>query len=266
VRPSTDKVRHPSRPGVCLVPALGVAAGFALMALVALMPGVARACGVSTADGLSACSLSEHEEETRPRWHAGASGIYTSTAIHFSNDLRSEETRASLVGSLSYHPSARLAFQVAAGGTLGGRLETPAGTQEFSNGFTGALGASWRIVDKTRPFVVLTGNLSFSSARTTQAGSAGAPDVTAGYQAFDLRVGALVGTTFWRVLSPYAVGRVFGGPIYWKYQGSDVTGTDAHHYQLGAGLTLVVARRLNFFAEGIPVGERSAAVGTAVAF
>jgi hypothetical protein len=119
---------------------------------------------------------------------------------------------------------------------------------------------------KARPFVVLTGNLSFSTARTTLAGTAGAPDVTAGYQAFDLRVGALVGTTLWQVLSPYAVGRVFGGPIYWQYQGSDVTGTDAHHYQLGAGLTLVVARRLNLFAEGIPLGERSAAVGAAVAF
>jgi hypothetical protein len=247
--------------------AFAVAAGLLAAALV---PGVARACGVSTADGLSACSLSEHEEETRPRWHAGASGIYTSTSIHFSNGLHSDETRSSLVGALAYHPSARLAFQLAAGGTLGGRLVTPAGTQDFSNGFTGAVGASWRVQEqeggKVRPFVVLTGNLSFSTARTTLAGIAGAPDVTAGYQAFDLRVGALVGTTLWQVLSPYAVGRVFGGPIYWQYQGSDVTGTDAHHYQLGAGLTLVVARRLNLFAEGIPLGERSAAVGAAVAF
>ena len=227
----------------------------------------ARACGVSTADGLSACSLSEHEEETRPRWHAGASGIYTSTAIRFSNDVRGDETRSAVVGSLAYHPTARTSYQVAAGGTFGGRLVTPAGNQDFSPGVTAAVGASWRVVDQSRPFVVLTGNLSFSAARTTltdPSGVSAGPSV--GYQAFDLRLGVLVGTTIARVFSPYAVGRAFGGPIYWQYQGSDVTGTDTHHYQLGAGLTLVVARRVNLFAEGIPLGERSLAAGGALAF
>ncbi len=231
-----------------------------------LAPGTAHACGVSTADGLSACSLAEHDEETRPRWHVGAAGIYTSTAIDFSNNQRMGETRSSLVASLAYHPTARLSYQLAAGGTLGGRLQTPAGTQDFSSGVTAAVGASWRVIDTPRPFVVLTGNLSFSRERTTLNGTNGMPDVSASYSAFDLRLGALVGTTLWKVLSPYAVGRVFGGPIYWTYQGDSVTGTDAHHYQLGAGATLVVARRFNVFAEGIPVGERSAAVGTAFAF
>jgi len=47
----------------------------------------ARACGVSTADGLSSCSLAEHEEETRPRWRVGASAACTSTAIDFGNNL-----------------------------------------------------------------------------------------------------------------------------------------------------------------------------------
>jgi hypothetical protein len=243
-----------------------VLTGALALALVAALPAVAHACGVSTADGLSACSLSEHEEETRPRWHAGASGIYTSTSIHFaSGALHTDETRAAVVGSLGYHPTARTVFQFAAGGTIGGRLVTPAGTYDFSPGVTAAVGASWRVVDQSRPFVVLTSNLSFSAARTTLTGGASG-DASTGYQAFDLRLGALVGTTLLHVLSPYAVGRVFGGPIYWKYQGGDVTGTDAHHYQLGAGLTLVTARRLNLFAEGIPLGERSVATGAAVAF
>jgi hypothetical protein len=245
--------------------ALGLASALSISVSM-LAPATAHACGVSTADGLSACSLSEHEEETRPRWHVGAAGIYTSTAIDFSNNVRMGETRSSLVASLAYHPTTRLTYQLAAGGTLGGRLQTPAGTQDFSSGVTAAVGASYRIIDTPRPFVVLTGNLSYSRERTTLAGASGMPDVSASYQAFDLRVGALVGTTFWKMLTPYAVGRVFGGPIYWHYQGDSVTGTDAHHYQLGAGATLVIARRFNVFAEGIPVGERSAAVGTAFAF
>lgn len=244
-----------------LVVALGLVGALSI-----LVPDAAHACGVSTADGLSACSFAEHEEETRPRWHVGAAGIYTSTAIDFSNNQRMSETRSSLVASLAYHPTTRLTYQLAAGGTLGGRLQSQAGVQDFSSGVTAAVGGSYRIVDSPRPFVVLTGNLSFSRESTTLAGMNGMPDVSAAYSAFDLRVGALVGTTLWKILSPYAVARAFGGPIYWKYQGNSVTGTDAHHYQLGAGATLVVARRFNVFAEGIPVGERSAAVGTGFAF
>jgi len=176
------------------------------------------------------------------------------------------ETRSSLVASLAYHPTGRLTLQLAAGGTLGGRLESPAGNQDFSSGVAAAVGGSYRVLSMPRAFGVLTGNLSFSRQSTTLAGMNGMPDVTARYEAFDFRIGALVGTTLWKVLSPYAVGRVFGGPVYWTYQGTSVTGTDAHHYQLGAGVTLVLARRFSLFAEGVPLGERSVSAGTAFAF
>jgi hypothetical protein len=223
----------------------------------------ARACGVSTADGLSSCSLAEHEEETRPRWRLGASGSYTSTAIDFGT-IRSPETRGSVIASLAYQPTRRWTLQLAAGSTVGGHLVTPAGQYDFSAGPTAAIGASWRAVPGTKPFVILTSNLSFSAAKTEPTGAATGASV--GYDAFDLRLGALVGTTIAQVLSPYAVGRVFGGPVYWQYQGASVTGTDAHHYQLGAGLTVVAAGRVNVFAEGVPIGERSFAAGTAFAF
>src|SRR5262245_22603711 len=103
------------------------------LALIALAR-PARACGVSTADGLSACSLQEHEEETRPRWLAGASGVYTSTAILFSGNLRSDETRGSVVASLAYQPSRRLTLEGAVGGVFGGRLVTPTGNYDFTPG------------------------------------------------------------------------------------------------------------------------------------
>jgi len=235
-------------------------AAFAAAALAAAPR--ARACGVSTADGLSSCSLAEHEEETRPRWRLGASASYTSTAIDFGS-FRSPETRGSAIASLAYQPTPRWTLQLAAGSTLGGHLVTPAGQYDFSAGPTAAIGASWRAVPGTKPFVILTSNLSFSTATTEPTGAAPA---ASRYTAFDLRLGVLVGTTIARVLSPYAVGRVFGGPVYWAYQGEDVTGTDTHHYQLGAGLTVVAFGRVNLFAEGVPIGERSFAAGTAFAF
>ena len=75
-----------------------------------------------------------------------------------------------------------------------------------------------------------------------------------------------LGTTLFGVLRPYLPVRVFGGPVYWKYQGASVTGTDTHHYQVGAGLGVAISRHIGAFAEGIPLGERALALGVAAAF
>ena len=201
------------------------------------------------------CSLAEHEEETRPRWRVGASSAYTSTAIDFGNNLTAPETRGSVVASLAYQPTPRLTWQLAGGSTVGGTLTTPAGRYDFAPGPTGAVGASYRLVKGIKPFVLLTANLVLGDDHT--AGRRPGGREGEGDHAFDLRGGGLVGTTLWGLLSPYAVVRAFGGPIYWQYQGASVTGTDAHHYQVGAGLTLIVAGRIDAFVEGVPLGERS---------
>src|SRR4051812_15761846 len=186
------------------------AVAFAAIALAATPR--ARACGVSTADGLSSCSLAEHEEATRPRWRLGASASYTSTAIDFGGGFVSPETRGAVIASLAYQPTPRWTLQVAAGSTVGGHLDTPAGQYNFSPGPTGAIGASWRAVAGTKPFVILTSNLSFSASGTEVVGAGPSGSL---YMALDLRLGAIVGTTIARVFSPYAVGRVFGGPVIW---------------------------------------------------
>ncbi len=236
-----------------------------VFAAAAVAAPAARACGVSTADGLSSCSLEEHEEETRPRWRVGAASLYTSTVIDFGN-FRSAETRGSVIASLAYQPTRRLTFQLAAGSTVGGHIDSPAGVYDFLPGLTVAIGASYRLIQGTRPFVILTANLSVSDAETQLSGAYAASNSEVRYDAADLRGGVLVGTTLWRLLSPYAVVRAFGGPVYWSLQGEDVIGTDAHHYQVGAGLTVVVVHRLDVFVEAIPLGERSLAAGAAFAF
>src|SRR6266496_421150 len=130
----------------------------------------ARACGVSAGDGLASCSLAEHEEATRPRWRVGASASYTSTAIDF-GAFRSPETRGAVLASVAYQPTQRWTLQVAAGSTVGGHLVTPAGQYDFSAGPTGAVGAAWRAVAGTKPFVILTSNLSFSASKTKPTGA-----------------------------------------------------------------------------------------------
>jgi hypothetical protein len=100
--------------------------------------------------------------------------------------------------------------------------------------------------------------LSFTASTTSPSG--GAVDRT-GYEAFDLRLGAIFGTTLWDAFSPYVLARVFGGPVFWRYAGQAVTGTDAYHYQLGAGFAVSLTRSLNLFAEGAPLGEQAIAAG-----
>jgi hypothetical protein len=222
--------------------------------------GPALGCGVSGPDGALVCSLAEHEAAAHATpWHVSAAGLYTSTRLRFSNSLQGDQTRSAALLSLSRTLASRWQFDAGLGATLGGRLQLPADTYDFSPGPTAAVGVTFRAVD-TSPFVLLTSLASFSAAKTR------AHDDRADYEAFDLRLGALVGTTLWDALSPYATARVFGGPIFWRYRGSAVTGTDTHHYQLGAGILLHAGRRLDVFAEAIPLGERSLSAGASVAF
>jgi hypothetical protein len=220
----------------------------------------ARACGVTVggAAGISGCSLSEHEEEARPKWHVGASYSFTSTAIHFSGGLRFDEERHAALAMLDYSPSPKVTLQAGAGVLAGGHISTPIARYDFTPGFVSAIGASWRVVDPDGaiPFVLLTIQISYATT-TTQG---------VGYNAFDARGGVVVGTTVWNVLTPYVVGRGFGGPVYWRYQGTAVTGTDVSHYQVGAGVSLLLARKVDLFVEGVPLGELGVSAGAGLSF
>ena len=218
----------------------------------------AQACGVSGVDGAAFCSLSEHQEQARPRWAVSAGTVFTSTTLRFTGGLRGDETRNAAFGAIAYFPTAHTTLQMALGATFGGRLNMPDGQYDFSPGPTALLGASWQVVDRD-VFVLLTSALSFSATKTQSPSNS-----FTGYEAFDLRLGAEVGTTLFKVIRPYIPARIFGGPVYWHYLGTAVTGTDTHHYQLGAGVVLRIANRLNLYAEGIPLGERAVSCGLAL--
>lgn len=220
----------------------------------------ALACGASGggAGGVSGCSLEEHEEDARLKWRVGAGYAFTSTGLHFGG-LQVDQVRNGSLATLDYRPLRRVTLEVGAGAFLGGRITAGSTRYAMAPGFAGVVGASWRVVDAAGaiPFVLLTSELSYASSSTPG-------DVS--YNAFDLRGGAVVGTTFGGVATPYVVGRAFGGPVYWTYQGAAVVGTDDHHWQVGAGFTLVVARRVDLFVEGIPLGELGVSAGAGVSF
>lgn len=230
-------------------------------ALCASATRAAYACGAGGggAAGINGCSLAEHEEEARPKWRVGADYAFTSTGLHFGSGLRVDEIRNSSLVSVDYAPLRRLTLEAGVGPFLGGSITTPAVRYSLAPGLVSVLGGSYRILDADGavPFVLLTAQLSYITSSAPQ-------DV--GYNAFDLRLGAAVGTTFWHALTPYIVGRAFGGPVYWRYQGTAIVGTDDHHWQVGAGLSLRLGKQVDLFAEGVPLGEQGVTAGAGVSF
>ena len=105
-----------------------------------------------------------------------------------------------------------------------------------------------------RPFVALTGQLAVALASTRPTGDTSATPT--GYQAADLRIGAVAGWPLLDAFTPYALARIFGGPVWWEYQGANLLGGDVHHFQIGAGLLLRLGP-VDVFAEGVPLGEQA---------
>ena len=151
----------------------------------------------------------------------------------------------------------RWTFGVAAGSTLFGSLQPPEGTFDLSPGPLLTLTGSFRALDEgtIAPFVLLTASLGGALAWTTPSGSSQTGGSEA-FWAFDGRLGAAAGKTIAHVVTPYVLARAFGLPVLWHEQGAATVGTDAYHYQLGAG---VVARAGAFDVEveGVPLGEKA---------
>lgn len=237
-----------------------VALGVVLVCTSVVAASSAFACGVSGADGAWSCSLEEYDEAERPRWSLGAAGSATWTKLKV-GEVRARQRRTAIVATASYAPIRRLTIQVSAGAGFAGELRAPNGTHQLSAGPTGAAGVVYTLIEG-RPFVAVSGVVSASHAKTRLRGR----DESVSYSAFDLRLGLIAGTTVFDILSPYAVARAFGGPVFWRYEGEATTGTDTSHFQLGVGVTLRPVDALAVYVEGIPLGERGLSGGASFAF
>jgi hypothetical protein len=155
--------------------------------------------------------------------------------------------------------------QFAAGGLVGGELVARGQRYTLSPGPVLGLAASQRVVDPDGavPFVLVGAQLTALSSRSS---GPGPNPESATYAALDVRVGGTVGWVLSRSLAPYTYARVFGGPIAWRLDGQALLGTDKYKYQVGAGLSVSVLRRLDFFAEGTALGERGVSAGAGVLF
>lgn len=158
--------------------------------------------------------------------------------------------------SFEWRASPRWTLAGAAGGVVAGRLVSEPTTEsfDFSGGLVGSFSGSFLALEQGRlwPFIMVAGSLAVTGVRA-------APTT---YVALDLRLTTTVGYTFFERLTPYAVGRLFGGPVFWRSQ----TGTDLYHYQVGAGFVVGLPFGFDLNAEVIPLGEQRVTAGLGYSF
>jgi hypothetical protein len=236
----------------------------------------AYACGAAYPGGPVMCDIPQRDSDRILR--VDASYAFTSTTLDFgtrSADLTRHSVFASL--QLPLNGSGSLTGLAGVGLIAGGDLMHGAARDTIQPGVAADIGIAYRVYDGNRyvPFVQLTLTLSFAHMETETDAAGARTDGTvsptgqssSAFNAFDARGGVIVGKTFAHVFTPYITGRVFGGPVYWTFDGDNVMGHDAYQYQLGGGLSLAVFKgRLDVFAEGIGFGEKGIAAGIGTTF
>jgi hypothetical protein len=228
----------------------------------------ARACGVS-ASGAPAgiCDASEvlDEKASAAKNRIGASYGWTSTILFFDN-LRAPTQRHAAMISFELPLKGHWTLEFGGGSLLGGFLDTDVGRAYFQPGLLADVSLSHLVLASSgyaKPFILTSFALAGVWSRTTGA-------VSADYYAFDFSFDVATGIALKlgrHSISPFLAGRVFGGPVFWHYQGRDILGGDAYHYSLGPGLAFSFEHSRVGLSFGASLfGEKNAKAGISFAF
>jgi hypothetical protein len=202
---------------------------------------------------------------TPPRGRVALAGGYSrASLLFFDGETEALVEYGSVVTTQDLY-FGRFTFSMGAGSLLTGALQSGGDTFELGPGWLGSVGLSWRVVEQTDviPYVVLSTTLSALGTRTRTP----PPAATRGdYFGVDFRFGAVVGKTFADVVSLYAAGRVYGGPVLWLEGEETRVGTDKFHVQGSGGAVFLVSPNVDLFLEGSPGGEQTLFGGVGLRF
>lgn len=236
------------------------------------VPRAARACGAAYPGGPVMCDYPRGQAKP-PVLRMNATWAYTDTALRFSGGRRTTLTRHAVLGGIEVPLAPRWSLSFGAGGVADATMIHGAAVVDGGPGWSGYVGTSYRAAttDDGTAFLQLTLGLSGTHMTTKTNGmlsdATPAPVDRAPYTALDLRAGAIAGITLAQTVTTYALVRAFGGPIFHRYDGEAVRGTDVHKYQVGGGFSVVLLRRhLDLFVEGVFLGERGGAAGLGTTF
>jgi len=208
--------------------------------------------------GCERSSSGEGSDEVEHRFLVGAAYGLNEPALRFDGESDYDVVQHAIVASLGYRLSARTSLRLAAGTIFAGEMEGENRRYELGAGYTASLSGAhqWFGRSDELPFLTTTLALGVSSVETREQPRGEEQRMTS----TDLRLGLLFGMTFAEVVSPYAVARAFGGPVKWRQNGRERSGSDRRHYALGLGASAALGR-VEFLAETTLLGEKSVSVG-----
>ncbi len=197
------------------------------------------------------CSGEGHEP---PKNRVGLSFGAFQTRLQLEGDVPLDE--AALGVSYERQVSKRVTLQVSGGWIPTGHLF--AGGSQFRGGFFG-FGASFNVLTQKGAIPFLMLGVSASGSMAVYSGS---PNKL---YAADIRGSVTSGYSMDR-FTPYLVGRVFGGPVFFERPSGTSSGTDRFHYQLGIGLVVSLPKGFDLSVELVPFGEQRVSAGIGYAF
>ena len=168
---------------------------------------VSRRPSVPTGLALECGGEEGDDRPRRLRASAGIGGVRTTLSFSGDHAVALEELSAVARIELSLLP--RLTLFAGGGPILGGTVRTEGTDYQMRTGWLAAGRLSWLALGETarRPFVLASVVLGYAATHTATDGA-----VPASWRAADARIGLAAGKSFGR-LRPYAVARLFGGPV-----------------------------------------------------
>jgi hypothetical protein len=200
-------------------------------------------------------------------WFVSASyGVFRSE-LRFTGSVEPDIAEQMVVVAAGRQLPRAFSVRLAAGAIVDGTLSHDGRSHDVAAGWLVSASAArkWTFGPSQRFFATASLTAAWSSTHTRETmDGAGAPD-SIGLTAGDMRVGALVGVTLADRVAPYLLARGFGGPVSWQVDGRDITGTDQHHYQLGAGASVRLPFDASALVDASVLGERSLSIGLSLA-
>jgi len=192
-------------------------------------------------------------------FQVGVGAGFLDTSLDFDGGRRAEVEMTTFAASFARALRPRVTLLLSAGVVFDGEIR-PEGrpAHDVDPGAALAAGVEYRqrAGDGWKPAVDFTAVLGATWARTRDPRGCG----RASYLATDARVGVRAAWTVADAVSPYAVSRVFGGPVFWELDDDNSVASDIHHYQVAVGMAVSLGR-IGLFGEWASLGERAVSAG-----
>jgi len=182
----------------------------------------------------------------------------------FDDDSRYTLRQRVVAISLGRRFGARTSVRLVGGAVLGGDLEGDGRRYAVDTGWLASVVGAARLFGEG-PGLFAIGTFAFGTSRAPaeRVGGVGERETIA---TSDARVGLEVGWNAWGIWSPYVGARAFGGPVAFRVDGADRTGSDRHHYALGLGQSVSLGERFQLALDASLLGERSVSWGVSSSF